>query len=356
LIRALSITVALLAASCAAANAETVFVTSGGELAQGWVVPHDSDCWLITVAHALRNNFIFVVGAGGREGQVDASTIVRDPDLTHDLAVMKVTGGLANPCPPSPLGDENDAVELARIKDENLTVNYERRNVVHNTPVALVTMKMRILGTPEDNFAFYNIRPVNDVDTLQQTASGGIIRISEQGVDSGTPVGMVDEVYTTGTSAKVLRWKVVLQLLEAQFAAGHFTDEATGPGYTIVDSVGSVTGSPCLPLNLTTPGAACGWRAQEPSPGRHISVTLGFNGLRAAKGVAVRFASGTAPDGIEVSTTSDGSNWAPEIPCPIPLGGTVECRFGDRSVSNIRITVDGKRAEITAIRVIDANR
>jgi hypothetical protein len=353
--RTIAIALTLLAATCASARAETVFVTSGGELAQGWVVPHDSDCWLVTVAHALRNKAISVVGAGGREGQVDASTIVRDPDAAHDLAVMKVVGGIANPCPPSPLGDQDDIVELTRIKDEDLTVNYERRDVVHGKPVALVTLKMRMLGTPEESNAFYTIRPDRDADALQQTASGGVIRISEQGVDAGTPVGMVDEVYTATTGAKVLRWKVVLQLLEAQFAAGTLSAGAAGAGFSIVDSVGSIPGSSCLPLNLMAPGSRCGWRAQEPSPGRHISLTLGFDGQHAARGVAVRFASGDVPGTIEVSTRSDGSDWAPEIPCPVPPSGSVECRFGERMISNVRITVDGKKAEFTAIRVIDVN-
>ncbi len=113
----LALLVFLVAATCRGALADTVWLHAGGEYGQGYITARPSGCWLLTAAHVVAQPPVVVIGAEGRQGFVDAASIVADPKL--DIAVMRISGDLAANCPGSPLGDnDTEAAPYARTARE----------------------------------------------------------------------------------------------------------------------------------------------------------------------------------------------------------------------------------------------
>lgn len=357
MIRALAAALALGLMLLAPADADTVFVRSGQHEGQGWIFQHESGCWVATAGHVVVDGAgAIVVGPNGK--QAEAVRTVRHPTL--DLALLELAGTTLRDCPASSLGDRDELEMLDRLLHQDGALRFERRSgeagKTTGISYGVETIPMLVLGV-SDNEPLFTARPQDPIrDHIVQSDSGGPLRFRGAGFDeAGLPLGLVLDVQRD--TVVVVRMDAVRRFMESLVAAQRPPAAVVAAPFSIAAFTGETPDSTCAPLNLLDPASHCGWRAKRSRVAR-IGLTLDLHGSRAITAVVVRFETGAAPAGIEVSSGNDSASatdWYGIRYCRIPPGATeITCMIGQRIASAVRIFVDGTAAHIRSVRIIEA--
>jgi hypothetical protein len=183
----------LLAASPAFAEAVSARIGESS-WGQAWVYRTHAGCRAALPRHVIEVNGVLrqplLRSRTGREG-VGSSAII--PDDALDLAIVEVTGDLANPCgSPANLGPSRLEFALADLREAQL--EYFAVGEFATVAVEKVRSTDKLLV----------VRPRRTADRLQQSMSGSTVVD-----DEGGPLGMVVRVDPRRNQALALRFDVI---------------------------------------------------------------------------------------------------------------------------------------------------
>jgi hypothetical protein len=300
-------------AQVSTAAAETVFVRSGQNEGQGWVFRHSSGCWGATPGHVIADGpsaSAILVGPQGLQAQVDR--IFRHPKL--DLAILRLTGTLANRCPGSSLGDRNEDAILRRVNLEGAVIKLERRSGKPGSAegvsygVEFVEVTLASVSEVEPTFAVKSLD--KNKNQIVQMDSGSPLRFTGTGIgEAGLPLGLVLSTDETqdGIVAFALRMDAVRAFFETMVLQEVATSSLDLPPSTAPFGLAGFSGdtpdTACGPTSLLAPAPRCGWRADRKSLSKPVELTLDLGKhIRLITGIEIQFASNITPTGIAIST------------------------------------------------------
>jgi len=349
--------------------AEPVFVNAGNQkVGQGWAFGNRGQCYVVTAYHVVNGPGLpFVVSATGRTGQALPPSPKRSPfqdehGIFHpagldppDIGIFAVTGGIANPCPTSSIGDVNDAL-IVRAQERNENLQYVRVQVPQDDPRDAKGQdfpRLKVVSISTNwRFALANEGVGMQI---QQSASGGPILYNGEGVlEQKVFVGVAFSV--RGDDIQAVRGDIIRKFFENAVVPYQSTTAALPR--TLVRFEGTVEDVRCGPQNLTLVDAPCGWKVAK-AGSSEIELDLGLGDAPVVvTAVEVDFAESAGVRGISILTSENShvADLVGERYCHIEQNAqTVVCSMGDREARLLAVRVDAARTEIRHIKILSGH-
>jgi hypothetical protein len=293
-----------------------------------------------------------------------------------DLALARIDGGaLAADCPVESFGQTSDAEDAsfdevlrggASIGMEYRPGTIDRGGVgqsrgLQSIPLVFLgrgDVRQHLAGPAPMSHTFSARAADPRSDRIVEGLSGGPIMFRGSDKAEAGPLGIEFEVLRDASDREVIvatRMSVARAFFEAESPSlGRAVPTLSG-GARVVDARGVTLDTACGPLNILDSAARCGWKVRRSSVTEPIKLELDLGSVRLVTGIRARFATGSVPRGIAVSTSPDNGNaatWVADRYCTVAASATqVDCSLGERSVRLIVITVDGAAAEIRGVDI-----